>query len=383
MSATLILLLLFPQSLPAQDVRFERTIIDADFPGAYQVEIADVDGDGRNDVIALGGDTIAWYQNPTWVKRIIGGPDQTPAVISSATIDIDGDGKAEIAIAYDFAMNEPHRGKLALAVQDAAAPTGWRIEPVGNVPSIHRVRWGDVTGGPNHDLIAAPIFGPNSRPPSYDQDQAHLWIFADWNLAQPPTAQAAQTPITRSVWHAIDILPDKPGKASILSASNEGIARIHQDSLTELNPGTAGPVPNRGSSEIHLGHMADGRRFLTTIEPWHGNKVVLYPEQGDHGSWRFPARFPIGTLYDQGHALCVADVDADGTDEIFAGNRGPGHRVTMYHFANNTWTPTDLDLDIAAQDLRAGDLDGDGTPDIVAVGGSTKNVVWYRPIRAR
>ena len=34
--------------------------------------------------------------------------------------------------------------------------------------------------------------------------------------------------------------------------------------------------------------------------------------------------------------------------------------------------------DIAAQDLRGGDLDGDGTPDVVAVGGSTHNVVWYR-----
>ncbi len=45
------------------------------------------------------------------------------------------------------------------------------------------------------------------------------------------------------------------------------------------------------------------------------------------------------------------------------------------------WDRTVLDPDIAAQDLRGGDLDGDGTPDVVAVGGSTHNVVWYRPIR--
>ena len=38
---------------------------------------------------------------------------------------------------------------------------------------------------------------------------------------------------------------------------------------------------------------------------------------------------------------------------------------------------TVLDRDIAAQDLRGGDLDGDGTPDVVAVGGATHNVVWY------
>jgi hypothetical protein len=38
-----------------------------------------------------------------------------------------------------------------------------------------------------------------------------------------------------------------------------------------------------------------------------------------------------------------------------------------------------IDPAIAAQDLRGGDLDVDGTPDFVAIGGQTHNVVWYRP----
>ena len=88
------------------------------------------------------------------------------------------------------------------------------------------------------------------------------------------------------------------------------------------------------------------------------------------------------TLAD-GHALWVADVDGDGDDEVFAGHRGKDHRVSMYDFdGRKTWTRTVLDRDIAAQDLRGGDLDGDGTPDVVAVGGATHNVVWYRFGRA-
>jgi hypothetical protein len=88
------------------------------------------------------------------------------------------------------------------------------------------------------------------------------------------------------------------------------------------------------------------------------------------------------TLTD-GHALWVADVDGDGDDEVFAGHRGKDHRVSMYDFdhASKTWNRYVLDLDIAAQDLRGGDLDGDGTPDLVAIGGATHNVVWYRPIK--
>ena len=40
----------------------------------------------------------------------------------------------------------------------------------------------------------------------------------------------------------------------------------------------------------------------------------------------------------------------------------------MFDFDGKTWDRTVVDPAIAAQDLRGGDLDGDGTPDVVAVG---------------
>src|SRR5215467_6820041 len=121
----------------------ERRVIDADFPGAYQVEVADVNGDQKPDIIAVGGSTCAWYENPAWTKRIVSGPKQTPGIISSATADLDGDGKAEIAIAYEFAMNQPAKGKLLLAVQGRAPADPWTHSPIADVGSIHRLRWGD------------------------------------------------------------------------------------------------------------------------------------------------------------------------------------------------------------------------------------------------
>src|SRR6516162_1645172 len=105
----------------------ERRVIDADFPGAYQVEVADVNGDKKPDIIAVGGSTCAWYENPSWTKRIVSGPQQTPGIISSATADLDGDGKAEIAIAYEFAMNLPRKGKLLLATQGRSADAPWKF----------------------------------------------------------------------------------------------------------------------------------------------------------------------------------------------------------------------------------------------------------------
>ncbi len=71
-------------------------------------------------------------------------------------------------------------------------------------------------------------------------------------------------------------------------------------------------------------------------------------------------------------------MDGDGDDEVFAGYRGAGDRVSVYDFDGKAWNRTVLDDAIAAQDLRGGDLDGDGTPDVVAIGGKTHNVVWYK-----
>lgn len=369
---------------PAPPLKFERIVIDDDFPGAYQVEVADINGDKKPDVVAVGGGTCAWYENPTWKKRIITSPKETPGIISSASADIDGDGKAEVAIAYEFEMNQPKRGKLLLAVQDPANTDGWILKPVADIPSIHRVRWQRYKSSGTQYLIVAPIFGPESKPPTYDQDLATLLAF---EVGKQPIDVETWTRIEldrRPVVHAIEATNQVHGPLNFITADNLGVALIRQGKTTAaLSAGAPGAIPNRGASEVHIGakRYVENRHeyldsFIATIEPWHGNSVVIWPQLG-HGP-----RTVIDDTLDAGHALWVADVDGDGTDEVFAGHRGKDHRVSVYkHDAkSNAWNRTVIDRDIAAQDLRGGDLDGDGTPDIVAVGGSTHNVVWYRPV---
>jgi hypothetical protein len=376
----------------SQELRFDRRVIDADLPGGYQIEVADVNGDRKPDIVALGGSTCAWYENPTWKKRIVAFGKQTPGIISSATADLDGDGKAEIAIAYDFEMNEPTRGKLALAVQGSGPEDPWKLTPIADVGSIHRLRWGDLDGDTKLDLVVAPIFGPRAKPPVYD-DKAIVVAF------QPdgdPKTQSwhRHSLIKHPVIHAIEVRPVPASKVRsvVLTADNEGVSIVGEGivcdgpsfilSTRSLVPGAPGEPPKRGCSEIHLGKLKDGRRFLATIEPWHGTEVVVWPEQ-EPGSLKFGTRTVLDSSLADGHALWVADIDGDGDDEVFAGHRGKDHRVSMYD-RNRTigkWNRTVLDRDIAAQDLRGGDLDGDGTPDVVAIGGATPNVVWYRPRR--
>ena len=217
---------------PATASEFERVVIDADFPGAYQVEVADVDGDGRLDVVAVGGGTCAWYENPSWKKRVVSTPEQTPGIISSATADLDGDGKAEVAIAYEFAMNEPKKGKLLLAIQgegprrplDADPGRRRREHPspaVGNIIGTPRVLPGadrlrqEARTRRRPDLRAfgeAAGLRPGAGPPARLQ-----------HGTDPKSGRWSPTTIGHApVLHAIDLL-DIDGRHAVLGASNLGV----------------------------------------------------------------------------------------------------------------------------------------------------------------
>ncbi len=380
---------------PGSSPKFERIVIDANFPGGYQVEVADVNGDGKPDIVGVGGGTCAWYENPSWAKRTVSTPKETSDIISSATADLDGDGKAEIAIAYDFAMNEPRRGKLLLASQGDRPDAPWTFRPIADVPSIHRLRWAPILGGKKLDLVVAPIFGRDAKPPKFDQQPADVRVH-ETGVDPKAGRWSSRTLVGGHVTHAIEarVDPTRVDDPVLLAACAEGVlasvaSTDPRGNSTfagfDLFPIPAGVAPRRGCSEVHLGHFAGGRRFLATLEPWHGTTVAVRPE--DHNPGRrnlsFGDRVVLDDTLDDGHALWVADVDGDGTDEVFAGHRGKDPRVSFYRFDGRAWARTVLDATVAAQDLRGGDLDGDGTPDIVAIGGKTHNVVWYRPIREK
>jgi FG-GAP-like repeat len=443
--------LLSPESpVLSPPTKFERIVIDSNFPGGYQVEVADVNGDKKPDIVALGGSTLAWYENPTWKKRVVSTAKQTPDIISSATADLDGDGKAEIAMAYDFAMNDPKRGRLLLAIQGATPDDPWTFKPIielnffddvrnegaggfaggggggdgvkggssgqsqvlpgknipqvlpgKNIPSVHRLRWG-VFPFLRHPmqpksfesglgLVVAPLFGASAKPPKFDQEPAILRIFKPGR--EPKLGAWERYSISEApVLHAIEVINiDVDSPSVILGASNLGVTLFQRNGEStrygaptyirqQLASGAPGEAPKKGASEVHLGRFKDGKKFLATIEPWHGTDVAIYTSESLK-PLKFGPRNVIDATLKEGHALWVADVDGDGDDEVFAGYRGGDGGVLMYDFDGKSWTKTVLDPAVTAQDLRGGDIDGDGRPDVVAIGGKSHNVVWYRPIK--
>jgi hypothetical protein len=143
--------------------------------------------------------------------------------------------------------------------------------------------------------------------------------------------------------------------------------------MSEVSPGDPAPWPKSGSSDVTVGRLGK-QRFMAAIEPWHGNQVSVYTEQG--GKW---TRRVIDTSLTDGHTIQSADFDGDGNDEIVAGFRGAPHSVYLYRVSGGEWTRSVLDDGgMGAAACTVADLNGDGRPDIACIDGT--RLKWYENV---
>jgi len=174
---------------------------------------------------------------------------------------------------------------------------------------------------------------------------------------------------------------------NLLSRSADGGADDGADGVwtrSLIGTGNQATAPNRGASEIKRGRLANGGDYIATIEPWHGEQVVVYtPPVGGGVMW---TRRVIDEDLKWGHAVWCANLDGDGDEELIVGVRD--HKddtwrsgVRIYDPVGPAvmdWRRTLVDPSgVAVEDLAAADLDGGGRVDIVAVGRATRNVVIY------
>src|SRR4051812_42748035 len=86
------------RSLAAAEPAFRSVEIDAKVEIGYGLAIADVDGDGKPDLLLADKRLIVWYQNPTWEKHVMAENLTPQDHVCIAAADLDGDGKAEVAV---------------------------------------------------------------------------------------------------------------------------------------------------------------------------------------------------------------------------------------------------------------------------------------------
>ena len=86
-------------ALAAEFPSFEAQQIDPHVGEVcYAVTTADVNGDGRPDVVAVTEDAVVWFANPDWTKHAIlrGGTARDNVCLQAH--DVDGDGRVDFAL---------------------------------------------------------------------------------------------------------------------------------------------------------------------------------------------------------------------------------------------------------------------------------------------
>jgi hypothetical protein len=392
----LLVLLLAAPAAAADFPRFEAREIDPHVGNVcYAVTTADVDGDKKPDVVAVTEDAVVWFANPSWEKHVLlkGRTERDNVCIQPR--DIDGDGRIDFALGAGWRPPDT-KGGGTLQWLGRDSQGDWQVHPLGSEPALHRIRWGDVKGTGKSQLVVAPLQGRGTKPPKWDEGagvRILVYTVPDRPAAEPWPMEVADDSL--HTVHNLQVLDfDGDGRDDVLLAAWEGVFLLKRSadghwSRSKLGAGNQEASPFKGASEIKLGRLADGRRYIATIEPWHGFQVVVYtPPKSGEGLWD---RKVIDEPVQWGHAVWCADLDGDKDEELIIGQRdpnkgpkadvrGPGVRVYDPDSGSGPLSFTRHVIDdggMATEDLVAADLDGDGRPDLVAGGRATHNVKIY------
>ena len=185
--------------------------------------------------------------------------------VALAPYDIDRDGKLDFALGAELAGHQHHRRWLLPGLQLAA------VTNITTEPTIHRIRWADVDGDNRPELIVVPLHGRGTKAPDWTAGPgSRILVFkvpADPAKDQWPVEVADDS---LHIVHNFTIV----GK-ELWVASAEGVTAL---SRAKDGKWTKRHIADGKPGEIKSGRAA-GKRRIATVEPWHGQSIVIYDEQ--------------------------------------------------------------------------------------------------------
>jgi hypothetical protein len=395
MNTALLLLAAMPAADPAGFPKFETQEIAKDLKIGYAVITADVNGDKKPDIVVVDKERVVWYENPTWKMHTIITGKTKPDNVCIAAADIDGDGQIDFVLGAGWGAGTTVPGTLQWLKRGKSLDEEWTVYPIPcEEPTVHRVQVADLDGSGKPQIIMAPLQGRGATAKGNWTDGRPVRIMSYAIPKEPEKAGSWKPVVLSESLHVVHNFSTGPEGKELVVVSYEGISALAETSpkpaasMKELElvqqANQVNPKGSRGASEIAVAKGPKYNQIIATVEPWHGNQIVSYANEGrrnvidDHLRW--------------GHAIKIADLAGDKNPMIVAGirdnpNAKAGDKFTEkcgVRIYRNTdgkgekWDRMLLDEGgVAVEDLTVADLNGDGKPDIVAVGRATKNCRIY------
>lgn len=345
-----------------EPLKFQSQEIGTKLGVVYAVTTADVNDDGKPDIVAINNAQLLWFENPAWTKHVVAERVTEHDNVTIAPHDIDRDGKMDFALGADWQPANTASGGSLQWVSNAG-----KVHNIASEPTLHRIRWGDVDGDGREELIVVPLHGRGTKASDWTAGAgARVLVF---KVPDRPSEKAWPVEVADDSLHIVhNFITAGP---EIWTASAEGVHALRRNKDASWSKRLIGEGK---PGEIKSGKVA-GKRWLATVEPWHGNSIVVYEESAT--PWK---RTVIASDLNQAHALGWGDFDGDGNDELAVGWRGKPWGLALFKRSGNSWLRTSVDDGVAVEDLAVADLDGDGRPEIIAGGRATGNIRIYRAL---
>jgi hypothetical protein len=344
----------------------------------YGLQLTDVNGDGKTDILLADKSTVQWYENPGWEKHIIAEKLTLRDNVCVAARDIDGDGKCEIAVGGQWNFRETLKdGAVHYLIAPEDRTQRWKPVKLYNDPSTHRMHWIKGPAG-NFSLAVKPLRGKGS----IDGIGPGLRIL-NYHMPEDPADEWKTEVISDFLHLSHNFHPvnwDDDPEEELIVAAKEGVW------YHDLVDGTwkTSQLTKDFAGEVRDGKLPNGKRFIATVEPMHGSSCAAHAEP-DGGSGLWTRLAVLDDKIKDGHAVACADFLGVGSDQIIVGWRAmhpkevPGDPgIKLFAPANEDgteWRETKISgPEVAVEDIKVADLNGDGKPDIVAAARQTRNL---------